>query len=164
MCEHVCSGTCGDAAREARGSVGDESGGDAAAGFLDRRELLKRGGLAAAALLLAACGVGTSDAITGLPSGGSLTVKLTDYPQLANSGGVALVSGVAVENNSGSYLALSLRCPHQGGQIRQAGSGFQCPVHGATFDHSGNWIGGQPTTSMHHLNVKDNADGTLTIS
>lgn len=161
MCEHC--GTCGDAAREAGGSVGNELGGDAAAGYLDRRELLKRGGLAAAALLLAACGVGTSDAITGLPSGGKVTVKLSDYPQLASSGGVALVSGAAVENNNGSYLALSLRCPHQGGQIAQLGSGFQCRVHGATFDHTGSWIGGQPTSSMVRLNVTDNGDGTLTL-
>jgi Rieske Fe-S protein len=162
MCEHVCGGTCGDAALEARGSVGSEMGGDAVAG-LDRRELLKRGGLAAAALLLAACGVGTSDAITGPPSGGTVTVKLSDYPALASSGGVALVSGVAVENNNGSYIALSLRCPHQGGQILQSGSGFRCTVHGATFDHTGNWIGGQPTTNMYRVRVTDNGNGTLTL-
>lgn len=172
MCEHAC-GTCGDTAAEARGSVGEGATGagnvvgsgigSSLAAAIDRRELLKRGGLAAAALLLAACGVGTGDAITGLPSGGSVSVDLSQYPQLANSGGVALVSGVAIENNNGSYIALSLRCPHQGGQIVQSGSGFRCLVHGATFNASGNWIGGQPTTNMYRLNVTNNGNGTLTV-
>ncbi len=170
MCEQAC-GACGGSAQEAGGSVGQ---GAAAAGDVvtsgmgissvgfDRRELLKRGGLAAAALLLASCGLGTAgDAVTGLS--GPITVNLSQYPQLASSGGVALVNGVAVENNNGSYIALSLTCPHQGGRIYQYGNGFQCSVHGATFDHTGNWIGGQPTTNMFRVNVTNNGNGTLTV-
>ena len=129
-------------------------------GAMDRRELLRRGGLAAALLLLASCGVAT-DALTG-PSG--VTVKLSDFPQLASSGGVAMVSSqVAVENNGGTYIALSRVCPHQGGQIQATANGFQCPIHGATFNKTGGWIGGQPTSSMQRLTVTANADGTLTI-
>lgn len=143
-----CGGSCGG-----EGIV--ESDG------IDRRELLRRGGLAAAALLLAACGVTDS---TG-PGSGPVTVKLSDYPQLAASGGVALVSPtVAVENSGGSYVALSRVCPHQGGQIEYLGSEFQCSVHGATFNLSGQWIGGQRTSNMRRLTVTTNADGTLTIA
>lgn len=151
----------------AASSSGDESGFGALAGLagqaIDRRELLKRGGLAAAALLLAAC-AGASDSLSGLGSGGTLTVKLSDYPALANANGVALVNAnVAVANVGGSYVALSRVCPHQGGQITTGGSGFFCPVHGATFNSSGTWIGGQRTSNMRRLSVTTNADGTLTI-
>ncbi len=156
MSEQAC-GTCG-------GNCGEAHDHQELARGLDRRELLKRGGLAAAALLLAACGVPGSDT-TGPGLGSPVTVKLSDYPSLANSGGVAMVAGntVAVENNNGSYIALSMVCPHRGGQILPAGSGFQCTVHGATFDITGGWIGGQPTSNMFRLNVTNNGDGTLTV-
>ena len=156
MREQAC-GACG-------GSLGQAHDHPCEARGLDRRELLKRGGLAAAALLLAACGVPGSDG-TGPGLGSPVTVKLSDYPALANSGGVALVANntVAVENNAGSYIALSMVCPHRGGQILLAGSGFQCTVHGATFDKTGSWIGGQPTSNMYRINVTNNGDGTLTV-
>ena len=87
MREQAC-GACG-------GSLGQAHDHPCEARGLDRRELLKRGGLAAAALLLAACGVPGSDG-TGPGLGSPVTVKLSDYPALANSGGVALV-GLAPE-------------------------------------------------------------------
>ncbi len=135
---------------------------------LDRRELLKKGGLAAAAaMLLAACGSMGSD-LTGPSLGGSFTVKVSDYPALANAGGVAAVQSpgglpIYVENTGSGYIALSRVCPHQGGLIYSYSTGFQCSVHGATFDKSGNWIGGQPTGNMGRYNVS-NSNGTLTIS
>jgi cytochrome b6-f complex iron-sulfur subunit len=151
--------TCGNCAHQH--APGEHAGADTPLlGAMDRRELLRRGGLAAALLLLASCGAAT-DSLTG-PSG--VTIKLSDFPALASNGGVAMVSSqVAVENNGGTYIALSRVCPHQGGQIQQVSFGFQCPIHGASFDKTGRWIGGQPTSSMQRLTVTANADGTLTI-
>ncbi len=137
---------------------------------LDRRELLKRGGLAAAAaMFFAACGGSLGSDITGPGLGGSFTVKVSDHPELATAGGVAAVPSpggltLYVENTGSGYIALSSVCPHQGGPIQYYGTEFQCPVHGATFNKTGTWIGGQPTGNMTRFNVTDNGNGTLTIS
>jgi len=167
--------TCGGCARGHGAPLGREAALERAqaaleqARGLDRRELLKKGGLAAAAaMLLSACGaVGASD-ITGPSLGGSFTVKVSDYPSLASSGGVAAVQSpggvpIYVENTGSGYIALSRICPHQGGQINAFSNGFQCQVHGATFNKSGNWIGGQPTGNMGRYNVSADANGNLTI-
>ncbi len=159
MCEHAC-GACGGAADAIHEQPTEQPETRHWTAGLDRRELLKRGGLAAAALLLAACAVPGTD-LTG--GGGSVTLKLSDYPQLANPGGVAQLANYFVENSGGTYFALSRTCPHRGGYIGDLGSEFQCPVHGATFDLQGNWIGGQPTSNMFRVSVKDNGDGTLTV-
>lgn len=156
MCEHACGACAGDAGQVHEDANGETRG----ARGIDRRELLKRSGLAAAALLLAACGLPGTDA-TGA-NGGPVTIKLSDYPQLA-SGGVAQLDSYFVENSGGTYFALSRSCPHRGGYIGDLGNEFQCPVHGATFDLNGNWIGGQPTSSMFRVSVKNNGDGTLTV-
>ncbi|HEX9109254.1 MAG TPA: Rieske 2Fe-2S domain-containing protein [Longimicrobiales bacterium] len=135
---------------------------------MDRRELLKKGGLAAAALLLAACGGAGGSDLTGPSLGGSFTVKVSAYPALANAGGVAQVTSpgglpVYVENTGSGYIALSAVCPHQGGFIQAFSNGFQCQVHGATFNKQGSWIGGQPTSNMRSFSVKSDASGDLTI-
>ncbi len=134
--------------------------------LVDRRELLKKGGLAAAALLLAACGGMGTDA-TG-PNFSSFTVKLSDYPALAQAGGVAQVSSpggypLALENTGSGYIALGLICPHMGGLIGVFSNGFQCPVHGATFNKTGQWIGGQPTSNMARFNASADGAGNLTV-
>jgi Rieske Fe-S protein len=49
--------------------------------------------------------------------------------------------------------------------VNESGSRFVCPVHGATFDLNGNWIGGQPTSNMRqYATTYDAASNTLTIS
>jgi len=42
---------------------------------------------------------------------------------------------------------------------------FVCPVHGATYSLSGQWIGGQRANSLHQYTTSyDAASGTLTSS
>lgn len=135
---------------------------------IDRRELLVKGGLAAAAALLAACAGSLGTDATGSTFSGSFTIKVSDYPALAQSGGVAVVNApggypIAVENTGSGYIALGLICPHRGGYIQTFSNGFQCPVHGATFNKSGTWIGGQPTSNMTRFTVTADASGNLTI-
>lgn len=133
---------------------------------IGRREFLVRGAIAAAAVALAACG--TSDA-TGPTLSGSASIKVSDYPELASVGGVALVTVQSaplaiVRTGDTTYLALSRVCPHQGQTIQLVSNGFYCPGHGATWTTNGTWTGGQRTTNMRsYATTYDSASGTLTI-
>lgn len=136
---------------------------------LGRREFLARSALfAAAAAALAACGAVDSMSPTGL--GSTVTLKVTDYPALANVGGIALVTTggerlAIVRTGASTYVALSRVCPHQGGIVNISGGGFQCPQHGAMFSATGQWMGGQPTTNMHAYATSFDANTqVLTVS
>lgn len=142
-------------------------------GHPDRRAFISETArLAALAVLVSACSGGLGS-LTG-PGSTSLsqaiTIKLSDYPALANAGGAARINGTSVpialvnEGNS-NYTALSLICTHQGGTVQWNGQIFICPVHGAEFAADGHWIGGQPTTSLHTYPTSyDAGAGTVTIS
>lgn len=163
-----CAQTC-PLAIAADGSVGIEvMGAPRDPEGLDRRAFLSRGMLAAAVLALAACG--TNDSLTGPGTVGRLTIKIADYASLANVGGIALVStsGAAiavVRTGTSSFVALSRVCPHEGATVATDGTGgFTCPRHGARFNASGTWIGGQRTSSLRaYSTIYDDAAGTLTI-
>lgn len=136
---------------------------------LDRRGFLTKSMLVAAAAALAACGAGV-DSITA-PNNVGATVKLSDYPALANVGGVVLTSIngsplAIVRTGQSTFIALSRICPHEGSTINTNGSsGFICPRHGARFDSNGTWTGGQRTSSMRSYSVTyDATAGTLAIA
>jgi|SRR5690242_5023100 len=137
---------------------------------IGRRTFLVQSGILAAIAALNACGgLGGSDVTSpNVPANSSITIS--DYPALANVGGVAMITlGSApiavVRTGTSSFIALSRVCPHQGGIVQLSRNDFVCPNHGATFDMSGNWIGGQRTSSLHHYTTGyDAATGTLMIS
>ena len=131
-----------------------------------RRTFVSQAVLAAAAAVLAACGGGVdATAPTAIDS----TLKVADYPALASAGGVALVTvGGArlaiVRTAASSFVALSRVCPHEGGTINPSATGFLCSQHGAQFDATGTWVGGQRTTSMRaYPAIYDAATDTLAI-
>lgn len=133
---------------------------------IDRRDFVMRAAAALAAVALAACG---SDGATSPSSVDSTTLQLADYPALSSVGGVATVSvsGVPlaiVRTSSTTFAAFSRICPHQGTTINVTSTGFLCPNHGATFDKSGQWVGGQRTSNLaSYPVVYDAAAGTLTV-
>ncbi|MEO7966833.1 MAG: Rieske (2Fe-2S) protein [Gemmatimonadaceae bacterium] len=136
---------------------------------LDRRGFLTQSMLVAAAAALAACGAGGFESITA-PASINSTVNLSSYPALATVGGIALTSinGAAlalVRTGATSFVALSRACPHEGTTLgTNSSGGFTCPRHGARFNDSGTWIGGQRTTGMHSYPVTyDATAGTLAI-
>jgi len=137
---------------------------------IGRRTFLVQSGILAAIAALNACGSLGSNDVTApsLPSNASINVN--DYSSLANVGGVAMVTiGSApiavVRTGASSFIALSRVCPHQGGIVQLSGNDFVCPVHGATYNLSGQWIGGQPASSLHQYTTSyDATTGTLTIS
>lgn len=134
---------------------------------IGRRTFLVQSALMAAAAALAAC-AGASDT-TGPTLSGQSTINVNDYPALANVGGVAMVSVqgaqlAIVRTSTTDFVALSRVCPHQGGIVYATSTGFQCPIHGATFNKTGGWIGGQRTSSMRsYATSYDSASGVLTI-
>ena len=135
---------------------------------IGRRTFLVQSGILAAMAALAACGGSSNATAPTLPA--NTQVNVGNYPSLANVGGVALVSlggspAAIVRTGTSSFLALSRICPHQGGIVNQSSSRWVCPVHGATFDLNGTWIGGQRTSSLHQYATSyDAASNTLTIS
>ena len=141
---------------------------------LSRREFVGRSTLAAvAAVLAAACGgpiPGVDNPVGPGGSTGSLTIKIADYPALANVGGIAKVTptsggAIAVVRQSASnFLAFSMTCPHAGTTINISGAGFVCPNHGARFNASGQWTGGQSTSNLVSVSCTyDATAGTLTL-
>ncbi len=130
-----------------------------ASSTLGRRSFLVQSLIATAgSMLAAACGTGTWEtgpkpSITDLGDGG-YTIAIADYPALAQVGGIAKVavaggSAVAVVRRAESqYDAFWMSCPHQGTTIAIQRDGFTCPNHGARFDESGTWVGGQATGNL----------------
>ncbi|MDB4884351.1 MAG: Rieske [2Fe-2S] iron-sulfur protein [Gemmatimonadetes bacterium] len=134
---------------------------------IGRRTFIAQSALMAASALLAACAA--ADSSTAPTTVSSTSLKVSDYPALSSVGGIALfsVSGnplAVVRTGSTSFVALSRICPHQGTIVNVSGTGFLCPNHGARFDASGTWIGGERTSSMRsYAAAYDSAAGTVTI-
>ena len=133
---------------------------------IDRRDFVMRAAAALAAVALAAC---SGDSLTSPSSVTSTTINLSDHPELSTVGGVATVSvdGVPlaiVRTSSTTFAAFSRICPHQGATINVTSTGFQCPKHGATFNKSGQNVGGQPTSNLVSYPVSYNPTaGTVTV-
>ena len=131
---------------------------------LDRRRFIAKSALAAAALALAGC---MNDPFA--PKSVSGSIKISDYPDLTEVNGVALItingaSLAVVRTGDASFVALSRVCPHRGGSILPVDGGFICTAHGALFDTTGVWAGGQRTSNMYSIPTEyDAATGTLTI-
>ena len=135
---------------------------------IGRRTFLAQSALFAAGALLAACAASDVSA-PGTTINSTTNIKVSDFPALASVGGIALVnfSGnpfAIVRTGDASFVTLSRICPHQGNTINPNGSGFLCPGHGARFNASGQWVGGQSTSNMRsYATSYDAAAGTLTI-
>jgi len=145
----------------------------ACAACLSRRAFVGQSTLLAVTALLAGCGDGQigpgGNPLAPTGAGGTTTIRVADYPPLANVGGIARVSTatgpVAVlRTGASTFAAFSMVCPHQGATINISGSGFRCPSHGATFNASGTWTGGQHTGNLASVSATyDAAAGTITL-
>ena len=153
------------------GGVAGPGGALAQADGIGRRTFLVQSAIMAAIAALDACGsLGAAADVTAptVPANSSITVS--DYPSLANVGGVAMITlGGApiavVHTGTSDYIALSRVCPHQGGIVNLSYNDFVCPRHGATYNLSGQWIGGLHAGNLHQYTTSyDATTGTLTIS
>jgi Rieske Fe-S protein len=125
--------------------------------------------MTALAAALAACGLSNTPTAPGSLSQ-PVTITLSEHPSLANVDGVAFVSDTdgnplaLVRTGTSTFVALSRICPHAGSTVNTASFGFLCPGHGAEFDFSGRWMGGQRTSSLTSYPTQYNAAaGTVAI-
>ena len=138
---------------------------------VNRREFLATSSALAITAVLAACG---SDSEEGssmtAPRNVNTTVTLANYAALGTVGGIAVISGAGtpiavVRASATQYRAFSLICPHAGTTVSISGAGFRCSNHGATFNGSGAWTGGERTTGLFEFTVASNTTaGTITIT
>jgi len=116
---------------------------------MERKEFLSQVGFGAAALLLPACfGSLTSCSSNDVtPSGGGITPPTNlDFTldvstgALSANGGFLVTNGIIVARTlTGSFLAVSAACTHQGTtvQFRGASNDFLCSNHGSVFSAAG---------------------------
>ena len=134
--------------------------------IVDRLTFLKQSAAMIAAAALAACG---ADSATSPSTLSSTTISLASNPTLATVGGVVTLtidgSPVAIVRESTStFAAFSLICPHQGNTVQAQTTRFYCPGHGATFDLTGKWTGGERTSNLRsYPTTYDASAGTITV-
>jgi nitrite reductase/ring-hydroxylating ferredoxin subunit len=138
---------------------------------LNRRDFLAKSALAAAALVaIEGCGDGQIGP-TAATLGQGLTIKLSDFPELATEGTVVDVGHVraVVRTGDATFLGLSRVCTHEGCEADVEDNEIRCPCHHSVFSATGSVIRGPDGgASIGPLNtvavVYDAVAGTLTIS
>jgi cytochrome b6-f complex iron-sulfur subunit len=140
---------------------------------LNRRAFLAKSALAAAAAALATgCGNGEfgpplpAHGGGGRPSG-SVTIRVSNFPELATVGTLVAVATerAAMRTGASTFLALSTICTHQGCDADVANNIVVCPCHGSRFDKNGNVINGPAEQPLVQLQAAYNAQtDELTIS
>jgi cytochrome b6-f complex iron-sulfur subunit len=142
---------------------------------IGRRTFLAQSAVLAAIAALNACGAAdgggfTAPDLSGSSGSGATTIKVSTQPALATVGGVALVTLAGspfaiVRTGATTFLALSRVCPHQGSIVNKTSNGFLCPNHGAQYSSTGQWVGGQRTSSLRSYTTSyDATTDTLTVS
>lgn len=114
---------------------------------MNRKEFFARVGFGAAAVLVPACiaGIATScstdkeGTVTPAPSNIDFNIDISTG-SLATNGGFLVQNGIVVaRTTSGTFLAVSASCTHQGTNVNyvSAANNFYCPNHGAQFSSTG---------------------------
>jgi len=142
---------------------------------LNRRDFLAKSAFAAAALMaIEACGDGqigppAPRSVAGdplLPLGGPVTIKLSDFPALADTGVIVDIPNkqrTVMRTGPASFLALSKLCSHQQCDIDIKGDHYECPCHGSQFSTSGGVTKGPASRSLQQFTTQF-ANGVVTFS
>jgi nitrite reductase/ring-hydroxylating ferredoxin subunit len=148
---------------------------------LNRRDFFAKSALAAAALMaIEACGDGqigppAPRSVAGdplLPLGGPVTIKLSDFPALADTGVIVDVPNkqrTVMRTGPATFLVLSKLCSHQQCDLDIKGDHYECPCHGSQFTATGQVtrgpnIASPPIGPLRSLKVTfDQVAGTLTM-
>ncbi len=109
---------------------------------MDRKQFLKLTGLSVTALLFAKCFTGCDDASVNAPSNVDFSIDLNDtnYSALKENGKFVVINGILVARTvSGSYIAVSSKCTHEGVAVeyQPTQDRVECPAHGSIFTNSG---------------------------
>ena len=128
---------------------------------MTRKDFFARVGFGAAAVLIPACiwGLASSCEKEGSPSAApsnvDFNVDVSSGP-LASNGGFIVTNGIVVaKTSSGSFLAVSASCTHQGTNVEynSSSNNFVCPNHGAKFSSSGVVTQGPASTNLKQYNT-----------
>ncbi|MEY3678441.1 MAG: hypothetical protein RI924_582 [Bacteroidota bacterium] len=144
---------------------------------MDRKKFLNQVGMGAAALLAPACLGGLaacSKSDSGSPSnptpppptGVDFTVDVSSGA-LSSNGGFLVLNGIIIaRTTTGSFLAVSAACTHQGTTVNYASAGnkFVCPNHGAEFSSTGTVTKGPATTNLTSYNTSLNGNSLRVYS
>lgn len=68
-----------------------------------------------------------------------------------------------VQQRANKYHALSVRCTHQGCNVRPSRNSFVCPCHGSVFDLEGRVIHGPAKAPLQRFEVEVTATGIEVI-
>jgi Rieske Fe-S protein len=144
---------------------------------INRRAFIAVAANAAGLTALASCGDGELSVLAPEFFPGEfdpITVTVADFPALANTGALVAIPGrsFAVQRTGATtFLALSMRCTHQGCIVGITSSQQQllCPCHASRFALDGSVVNGPNTggsiTPLPQFNTSYNpATDQLTIS
>lgn len=122
---------------------------------MDRKQFIALMGAGAAGAMLASCMGGCSKVDNGKVDF-TLDLSKSENSALNTNGGYLYSNGVIVARTmSGTYIAVSSSCTHEGTSVRFDGANnrFQCPNHGARFSTSGAVTLGPATRPLTQYNV-----------
>lgn len=130
--------------------------------IMTRKDFFSKVGFGAALVLVPACIGGlasscsTDDASsTPAPSGVDFTVDVSTGALAANGGYLVFKGIVIARTNTGTFLAVSAACTHEGTSVKYVASGnsFHCPNHGANFSNSGQHLNGPGSANLTQYNT-----------
>ncbi len=127
---------------------------------MDRKDFLSQVGIGAVALLIPACVGGLSSCTktsnnTTAPTNVDFALDISTGSLSAN-GGFLTHNGVLVaRTNTGTFLAVSAACTHEGTNVNYVASAndFLCPNHGAMYDSNGTVTRGPATQNLSKYNT-----------
>lgn len=128
---------------------------------MQRKDFINALGVSTATFLFATCFGGCSkaggaDGVNATPQAPSNVDFLLDLNQpenvnLATNGGFVYKNGIIIaRTTTGSYIAVSMACTHQGTTLVYEGNNnrFYCNNHGSTFSNSGTVNNGPAATNL----------------
>jgi cytochrome b6-f complex iron-sulfur subunit len=139
---------------------------------MTRKEFFASVGFGAAAVLIPACigGIATScskdDNGSNAPTNVDFTLDISTGT-LAYNGGHLVHGGVLVARTmSGTFIAVSAGCTHQGTTVNYSSTGnnFICPNHGAVFNSSGVVTQGPASSNLAQYNTTLNGNSLRVFS
>ncbi|MFV5696493.1 ubiquinol-cytochrome c reductase iron-sulfur subunit [Flavobacterium sp. LB3P122] len=132
---------------------------------MNRKEFFLKVGFGATAALVPACIAGLASSCSSdnstlpspapAPSGVDFLLD-TSIGSLATNGGYLITQGIVVaRTNSGTFIAVSAACTHEGTNVNYVASAndFLCPNHGAQFSSSGVVTRGPANTNLKQYNT-----------
>jgi cytochrome b6-f complex iron-sulfur subunit len=132
---------------------------------MNRKEFFSKVGFGAAAALVPACITGlasscssdnsTSPSPAPAPSGVDFILDVSTG-SLASNGGFLVSQGIVIaRTNSGTFIAVSAACTHEGTNVNYVASAndFLCPNHGAQFSSTGVVTRGPANTNLKQYNT-----------